>query len=108
MSYELQKAFAIESYKVIDLHEFAKMCRYTDQTLRDVDNKFRNIREDFANDAKYASEWFGSVWFLPPWNQTDAGLVFCRIGSGSVRSGLGFYWFGTCKKSTYKDVEMHS
>jgi hypothetical protein len=28
------------------------MCRYTDQTLRDVNNKFRNIREDFANDAE--------------------------------------------------------
>jgi tRNA A37 N6-isopentenylltransferase MiaA len=52
MSYELQKALAIESYKVIDLHEFAKMYWYTDQTLRNVDNKFRNIREDFANDAE--------------------------------------------------------
>jgi hypothetical protein len=45
---------------------------------------------------------------LPPWNQTDVGLIFCRIGSDSVRSDLNFYWFGTCKKSTYKDVEMHS
>jgi hypothetical protein len=52
MSYELQKILVIELYKVIDLHEFAKMCRYTDQTLRDVNNKFRNIREDFANDAE--------------------------------------------------------
>jgi hypothetical protein len=52
MSYELQKTFAIESYKTIDLHEFVKMCRYTDQTLRDVNNKFRNIRENFADDAE--------------------------------------------------------
>jgi hypothetical protein len=52
MSYELQKVLAIESYKVIDLHEFAKMCRYTDQTLRNVDNKFRNIKEDFASNAE--------------------------------------------------------
>ncbi len=52
MSYELQKAFAIESYKVIDLHEFIKMCRYTDQLLRDVNNKFKNIRKDFANDVE--------------------------------------------------------
>jgi hypothetical protein len=36
MSYELQKVLVIESYKVIDLHEFVKMCRYTDQTLKDV------------------------------------------------------------------------
>ncbi len=56
----------------------------------------------------YASEWFGSIRFLPPWDRTDADLIFCRIDSGSVRSDLGFYWFGTCKKSTYKDVKMHS
>jgi hypothetical protein len=49
MSYELQKILAIESYKVIDLHEFVKMCKYIDQTLRDVNNKSR--REEFFNDA---------------------------------------------------------
>jgi hypothetical protein len=49
MSYELQKTFAIESYKAIDLHEFAKMCRYTNQILRDVNNKSR--REEFFSDA---------------------------------------------------------
>ncbi len=52
MSYDLQKILVIESYKVMDLHEFAKMCRYTDQTLRNVNNKFKNIREDFVNDAE--------------------------------------------------------
>jgi hypothetical protein len=56
MSYELQKAFVIESYKIIDLHEFAKMCRYTDQTLRNVNNKVRNIKDfnsdDNADDAE--------------------------------------------------------
>ncbi len=48
MSYELQKALATESYKATDLHEFAKMCRYTNQTLKDVNNKSR--REDFTTD----------------------------------------------------------
>jgi hypothetical protein len=48
MSYELQKTLAIELYKTIDLHEFAKMCRYTDQTLRDINNKSR--RENFNSD----------------------------------------------------------
>jgi hypothetical protein len=52
MSYELQKALVIEFYKAIDLHEFAKICRYTNQTLRDVNNKFRNIKEDFVNDVE--------------------------------------------------------
>jgi hypothetical protein len=51
MSYELQKTLTIESYKTIDLHEFVKMCRYTNQTLRNVNNKFRNIRENFENNA---------------------------------------------------------
>jgi hypothetical protein len=55
MSYELQKTLTIESYKTIDLHEFAKMCRYTNQTLRDVNNKFRNIREDFEDNADDAA-----------------------------------------------------
>ncbi len=49
MSYELQKVFATESYKTTDLHEFAKMCRYTNQILRNVNNKFR--REEFFSDA---------------------------------------------------------
>jgi hypothetical protein len=52
MSYELQKTLAIESYKAIDLHEFAKMCRYTDHTLRNVNNKFKNTKEDFNNDVE--------------------------------------------------------
>ncbi len=49
MSYELQKTLAIESYKATDLHEFVKMCRYTNQTLKDVNNKSR--REEFFSDA---------------------------------------------------------
>jgi hypothetical protein len=51
MSYELQKTLVIESYKATDLHEFVKMCRYTNQTLRNVNNKFKNIKEDFENNA---------------------------------------------------------
>ncbi len=49
MFYELQKTLTIKSYKTIDLHEFAKMCRYTNQTLKDVNNKSR--REEFSDDA---------------------------------------------------------
>ncbi len=49
MSYELQKVFAIESYKATDLHEFVKMCRYTNQILRNVNNKSR--REEFFSDV---------------------------------------------------------
>ncbi len=55
MSYELQKVFAIESYKAIDLHEFVKMYRYTNQTFRNVNNKFKNIRENFEDNADDAA-----------------------------------------------------
>jgi hypothetical protein len=54
MSYELQKILAIESYKATDLHEFVKMCRYIDQTLKDVNNKSR--REEFFSDAARENE----------------------------------------------------
>jgi hypothetical protein len=49
MFYELQKTLTTKLYKAIDLHEFVKMCRYIDQTLKDVNNKSR--RENFFNDA---------------------------------------------------------
>ncbi len=49
MFYELQKTLTTKSCKTTDLHEFVKMCRYIDQTLRDVNNKSR--REEFFNDA---------------------------------------------------------
>ncbi len=55
MSYELQKILAIESYKATDLHEFVKMCRYTNQTLKDVNNRFKNIREDFEDNVDDAA-----------------------------------------------------
>jgi hypothetical protein len=55
MSYELQKVLAIESYKATDLHEFVKMCRYTNQTLKNVNNGFRNIRENFEDNADDAA-----------------------------------------------------
>jgi hypothetical protein len=47
--FELQKTLTIVLYKSTDLHKFAKMCRYTNQILRDVNNKSR--REEFFSDA---------------------------------------------------------
>jgi hypothetical protein len=55
MSYELQKILAIKSNKATNLHEFAKMCRYTNQILRNVENKSRNIKEDFEDNADDAT-----------------------------------------------------
>jgi hypothetical protein len=54
MFYELQKPLTTKSYKAIDFHEFVKMCRYIDQTLKDVNNKSR--REEFFNDAAQNEE----------------------------------------------------
>ncbi len=50
MSFELQKALAFDIYKAIDLYEFVKLCQFTDQTLRDVNIKFRNVREEYEED----------------------------------------------------------
>jgi hypothetical protein len=50
MFYELQKTLTIDLYKATDLHEFVKMCRYTNQILRNVNNKSR--RERFSDNAK--------------------------------------------------------
>ncbi len=36
-----------DTYKTIDLYEFVKLCQYIDQTLRDVNTKFRNTRDDY-------------------------------------------------------------
>jgi hypothetical protein len=52
MFYELQKRITIKLYKATDLHEFAKMCKYIYQTLRNVNNKFKNIQDIFTNDVE--------------------------------------------------------
>ncbi len=46
MFWDLQKTLTSNIYKAIDLYEFARFCQFTDQTLRDVDNKIRNVNRD--------------------------------------------------------------
>jgi hypothetical protein len=46
MSWDLQKTLASDIYKAIDLYEFVCLCQFIDQTLRDVDNKIRNVNRD--------------------------------------------------------------
>jgi predicted RNA-binding Zn-ribbon protein involved in translation (DUF1610 family) len=46
MFWNLQKTLASDIYKTIDLYEFARLCQFIDQTLRDVDNKTRNSNRD--------------------------------------------------------------
>ncbi len=50
MFFELQKVLAFDIYKTIDLYEFVKLCQFTDQILRDVNIKFRNVREEYEED----------------------------------------------------------
>ncbi len=49
MSFNLQKTLTFNINKTIDLYEFVKLCQFIDQTLRDVNIKFRNVREDYEN-----------------------------------------------------------
>jgi hypothetical protein len=46
MSWNLQKTLASDIYKATDLYEFARLCQFIDQTLRDVDSKTRNANRD--------------------------------------------------------------
>ncbi len=47
------KKFLLLNHIKLSICNFAKLYRYTNQTLRDVNNKFRNIKKDFEdNDIK--------------------------------------------------------
>jgi hypothetical protein len=52
MSYELQKAMINESYDANDIYAFARRCLYTDQLLRDIEEK----KTRFRNRQAYQSE----------------------------------------------------
>jgi hypothetical protein len=51
MSYELQRAMINESYDANDIYAFARRCIYTDQLLRDIEEKTR-----VRNRQSYQSE----------------------------------------------------
>jgi hypothetical protein len=51
MSYELQRVMINESYDVNDIYAFARRCLYTDQLLRDIEEKTR-----VRNKQSYQSE----------------------------------------------------
>jgi hypothetical protein len=45
MSFDLQRILASEVYKAIDLHEFARLCQFIGQILRDVESKSTRDRD---------------------------------------------------------------
>jgi hypothetical protein len=116
MSYELQKVLAIESYKIIDLHQFVKMCRYINQTLRDVNNKFKNIR-DFNSDDNVDDAEREEIIVIVNSNQTNQNtdrsisrsrfeisefeLNFRAITQSSSLSGF-------CIKQIHQRIELDS
>jgi hypothetical protein len=56
MFFKLQKVMISESFDVIELHVFARKCQYTNQVLRDVENKTRyrdeTIEASFSADER--------------------------------------------------------
>jgi hypothetical protein len=46
MFWDLQKTLTSNIYKTIDLYEFVRLCQFTNQTLRDVNSKIRNVNRD--------------------------------------------------------------
>ncbi len=45
----------IKIYKAIDLYEFVRLCQFIDQTLRNVNNKTRNVNRDEYEKSKSIS-----------------------------------------------------
>ncbi len=52
----MQKTLASDIYKAIDLYEFVRLCQFIDQTLRNVNNKARNINRDEYEKSKSTSK----------------------------------------------------
>jgi PDZ domain-containing secreted protein len=46
MFWDLQKTLTSNIYKITDLYEFARLCQFIDQILRNVNNKTRNFNRD--------------------------------------------------------------
>ncbi len=46
MFWDLQKTLTSDIYKAIDLYEFVRLCQFTNQTLRDVNSKIKNVNRD--------------------------------------------------------------
>jgi hypothetical protein len=46
MFWDLQNTLTSNIYKTTNLYEFARLCQFIDQTLRDVDTKIRNVSRD--------------------------------------------------------------
>jgi hypothetical protein len=44
--WDLQKTLTSNIYKTINLYEFVRLCQFTNQTLRDVNSKIRNVSRD--------------------------------------------------------------
>jgi hypothetical protein len=46
MFWDLQKTLTSNIYKAIDLYKFVRLCQFTDQTLKDVNSKIKNVNRD--------------------------------------------------------------
>ncbi len=47
MFWNLQRTLTFDIYKTIDLYKFARLCQFIDQTLWDVNIKFKNTKDDY-------------------------------------------------------------
>jgi hypothetical protein len=55
MFWDLQRTLTSDIYKAIDLYEFARLCQFIDQTLRDVNSKIRNANRDEYEESELTS-----------------------------------------------------
>ncbi len=55
MFWDLQRTLTSDIYKAIDLYEFARLCQFIDQTLRDVNSKAKYINRDEYEESESIS-----------------------------------------------------
>jgi hypothetical protein len=105
MSWDLQKTLTSDIYKAIDLYEFVRFCQFTDQTLRDVDNKIKNVnRDDYKesiskNNASYQESSRDQSNTSRSRSQTST--LFRIISQTSIEEQVNAFSCYNCEKSEH-------
>jgi hypothetical protein len=105
MFWDLQRTLTSDIYKTIDLYEFARLCQFTDQTLRDVDSKIRNVsRDDYEestskNNANYQESFRDQSNASRSRSQTSASSRI--ISQTSIEEQVNSFSCYNCEKSEH-------
>jgi hypothetical protein len=105
MFWNLQKRLTSDIYKTIDLYGFARFCQFTNQTLRDVNSKIRNVsRDDYEesiskNNANYQKSFRDHSNTSRFRSQTSTS--FRTISQTSIEKQVNAFSCYNCEKSEH-------